>query len=95
MAVILKRCAVRCPANIIKVYFKNENKPIYLEVFIHNLKYINIFLILCMKCARKLFRFTVRREPKSLRTTDIRRADGSFELSRSSEIWEWVCKQAV
>jgi hypothetical protein len=33
----------RCAANIIKVYFKNENKPICTEIFIHSLKYINIF----------------------------------------------------
>jgi hypothetical protein len=33
----------RCAANIMKVYFKNEKKPIYIEIFIHSLKYINIF----------------------------------------------------
>jgi hypothetical protein len=44
----------RCAANIMKVYFKNENKPIFIEIFIHGLKYtsINIFLILYTKCAR-------------------------------------------
>jgi hypothetical protein len=36
-----------------KVYFKNEKKPICIEIFIRSLKYNNMFLILCMKCARK------------------------------------------
>jgi hypothetical protein len=44
----------RCAANIMKVYFKNEKKPICIEIFIQSLKYINIFLILYMKCARKI-----------------------------------------
>jgi hypothetical protein len=35
-----------------KVYFKNEKKPICTEIFIHILKYINIFLILYTKCVR-------------------------------------------
>jgi hypothetical protein len=43
----------RCAANFIKVYFKNEKKPIRIEIFIASLKYINIFLILYKKCARK------------------------------------------
>jgi hypothetical protein len=40
-----------CAANIIKVhqYFKNEKKSIYIEIFIHSLKCINIFLILYTK----------------------------------------------
>jgi hypothetical protein len=42
-----------CAANIMKVYFKNEKKPICIGIFIHSLKYINIFLILYTKCARK------------------------------------------
>jgi hypothetical protein len=55
----------RCAANIMKVRFKSENEPIYIEIFIHSLKYINIFLILYTKCARKCFLcLTVRREPK-------------------------------
>jgi hypothetical protein len=36
-------CRKRCAANIMKVYFKNEKKPICIEIFIHRLKYINIF----------------------------------------------------
>jgi hypothetical protein len=40
-------------ANIMKVYLKNEKKRVYIEIFIHSLKYINIFLILYKKCARK------------------------------------------
>jgi hypothetical protein len=38
-AVIVKRCA----ANIIKVYFKNEKKPIFIEICIHSLKYHHIY----------------------------------------------------
>jgi hypothetical protein len=45
----------RCAVNIMKVYFKNETKPICIEIFIHGLKYINIFLILYTKCARKFW----------------------------------------
>jgi hypothetical protein len=55
----------KCAANIMKVYFKNYKKPICIEIFIHSLKYINIFLILYTKWARIFFiYFTVRREPK-------------------------------
>jgi hypothetical protein len=43
----------RCAPNIIKVYFENEKKPICIEIFIHGLKYINIFLILYTKRTRK------------------------------------------
>jgi hypothetical protein len=43
----------RCSANIMKVHFQNEKKPICTEIFIRSLKYINIFLILYEKCARK------------------------------------------
>jgi hypothetical protein len=43
----------RCAANIMKVYFKNEKKPVCIEIFIHSLKHINIFLILYTKCAKK------------------------------------------
>jgi hypothetical protein len=35
------------------IYFKNEKKSICIENSIHSLKYINIFLILYIKCARK------------------------------------------
>jgi hypothetical protein len=35
-----------------KVCFKNDKKPIYIEIFIHNSKYIKVFLILYTKCAR-------------------------------------------
>jgi hypothetical protein len=38
-----------------KAYFKNEKKPICIDICIHNLKYINIFLTLYTKCSRKLF----------------------------------------
>jgi hypothetical protein len=62
----------RCAANIMKIYFKNEKKPICIEIFIHSLKCINIFLILYTKCARKFLYFTVRREPKGLRTAALR-----------------------
>jgi uncharacterized membrane protein len=63
-AVILKRCA----ANIMKVYLKNEKKTICTEIFIHtrSLKYINIFLILYTKWAKKIcICFTVGGEPKT------------------------------
>jgi hypothetical protein len=42
----------RC-AMIMKVYFRKEKKPISIEICIHSLKYINIFLILYTKCTRK------------------------------------------
>jgi hypothetical protein len=43
----------RRAANVMKVYLENEKKPICIDIFIHSLKYINIFLILYTKCARK------------------------------------------
>jgi hypothetical protein len=56
----------RYAANIMKAYFKNEKKPICTEIFIRNLKYINIFLILYTTCARTfLYVITVGREPKT------------------------------
>jgi hypothetical protein len=68
--VILNRCA-RCAANIMKVYFKNEKKPICIEICIHSL--INIFLILYMKCARKcLYVLGCAVNQKSLRTTALK-----------------------
>jgi hypothetical protein len=51
--IILKRCAV----DIMKVYFKNEQKPICMEIFIHSLKYINTFLISYTKSAENLYMF--------------------------------------
>jgi hypothetical protein len=54
----------RCAANIMKVYCKNEKKLICVEMFIHSLKYINLFLISYTKCTRKFLYFTVRRKPK-------------------------------
>jgi hypothetical protein len=60
----------RCAANIMRVYVKNEKKPICIEIFIHSLKYINIFLILYMKCARScLYVLQCATNQKSLRTT--------------------------
>jgi hypothetical protein len=38
---------------LVKLYFKNEKKPICIQIFINGLKYINIFLILYTKYARK------------------------------------------
>jgi hypothetical protein len=59
-------------ANIMKVYIKNEKKPICIELFIHSLKHINIFLILYMKCARKcLYVLKCAANQKSLRTTAV------------------------
>jgi hypothetical protein len=58
-------------AKIMKVYFKNEKKPIRIEIFIHGLKYINIFLILYTMCARKFLYVLQCREPKILRTTAL------------------------
>jgi hypothetical protein len=67
----------RCAVNIMKVYFKNEKKPICIEIyyiffifiFIYSLKYINIFVILYTKCARKfLYVLQWTANQKSLRT---------------------------
>jgi hypothetical protein len=57
----------RCAANIMEVYFKNDKKPICIEMFFHSLKYINTFWILYWK----FLCFAVRREPKNLSTTGI------------------------
>jgi hypothetical protein len=55
-----------------KVYFKNENKPICVEIFIHSLKYINILLILYTKCARKfVYVLQCAANQKSLSTPEI------------------------
>jgi hypothetical protein len=62
----------RCAANIMKVYFKNEKEPICIEIFIYGLKYINIFLILYTKCARKcLYVLQCTVNQRSLRTTTV------------------------
>jgi hypothetical protein len=64
--VILKGCGVqqdvvRCAANMMTVYFKNEKKLICTEIFIRFK-----FLILYMKHDRILFTcFTVHREPRT------------------------------
>jgi hypothetical protein len=63
----------RCSANIMKVSFKNERKPICLEIFIHSLKYINMLLILYTKCARKLlYVLQCAANQKGLRTAGIK-----------------------
>jgi hypothetical protein len=62
-----------------KVCFKNEKKSICIEIyyshdfyFIHSLKYINIFLILYMECARKfVYVLQCAANQKSLRTTAL------------------------
>jgi hypothetical protein len=69
----------KCTANIMKVYFENEKKPICIQIyyihdliFIHSLKYINIFLIVYTKCARNfLYVQQCAANQKSLRTTEI------------------------
>jgi hypothetical protein len=62
----------RCAANIMKVYFKNEKKPTRIEIFIHSLKYINIFLILYTKCTRKfVYVLPCAANQKGLRTTAL------------------------
>jgi hypothetical protein len=43
-----------CAANIMKVYFKNEKKPICIEMFIHGLKYINILSRVCGDYIRRV-----------------------------------------
>jgi hypothetical protein len=64
----------KCAANIMKVYFKNEKKPICIEIFIHSLKYINTFLILHTKCARKfVYVLQCAANRKNLRTTALGR----------------------
>jgi hypothetical protein len=62
----------RRAVNVLKVHFKNEKKPICIEIFIHSLKYINIFLILYTKCARKfLYDLQCAANQKSLRTIGV------------------------
>jgi hypothetical protein len=61
-----------CAANIMKVYFRNEKTPISIEIFIHGLKYCNIFLILYTKYARKyLYVLQCAANQKSLKTTAL------------------------
>jgi hypothetical protein len=64
-----------------KVYFKNEKKPICIEIFIHSLEYINIFSILYTKCVRKFLCVLQRaaNQKKSLRTTGL---DGGKNISQ-------------
>jgi hypothetical protein len=55
--------------------FKNEQKPICTYIFIHSLKYINIFLILYTKCARKfIYVLQCAANQESLRTTALDKA---------------------
>jgi hypothetical protein len=55
-----------------KVYFKNEKKPICIGILIRSLKYINIFLILYTQCARKcVYVLQCAVNETSLRTTVI------------------------
>jgi hypothetical protein len=62
----------KCAANIKEVYFKNEKNPFFIEIFIHSLKYINIFLISYKKCARKLlYVLQCAANQKCLRTTGL------------------------
>jgi hypothetical protein len=52
-----------------KVYFKNEKKPICIAIFIYSLKYINI---LYTKCATKFYMFLqCAANQKRSGTTDI------------------------
>jgi uncharacterized protein YfcZ (UPF0381/DUF406 family) len=61
-----------CAVNSMKVYSKNEKKLICIEIFIHSLKYINTFLILYTKCARKLlYVLQCAANRTSLRTTAL------------------------
>jgi hypothetical protein len=56
-----------------------QEKPIYIEIFIHSLNYINIFLILYMKCAGKLlYVLQWAANQKSLRTTAL--YNGQLEI---------------
>jgi hypothetical protein len=59
----------RCAANIMKVYFKNEKKPICIEIYVRSLKYTDIFNFVHEVRQKIFIYFTVRREPKILRTT--------------------------
>jgi hypothetical protein len=57
----------RCATDFMKVYFKNEKKPICIEIFIHSLKYINLF---CTGSAPENFYvLQCATDQKSLRTT--------------------------
>jgi hypothetical protein len=59
-----------CAANIMKAYFKNKKKPICIYIFIHSLKYINVFLFLYTKWARKvLYVSQCAANKNNLRTT--------------------------
>jgi hypothetical protein len=69
------REVARCAANIMKVCFKNEKKPICIEIYIHRIKYINIFLIFYAKCARKLlYVLQCAANQKRFRNTGLRSA---------------------
>jgi hypothetical protein len=55
-----------------KVHFKNEKKPICIEIFIRSLKYINIFLIFVHEVRQNFF-YVLQRSAnqKSLRTIGV------------------------
>jgi hypothetical protein len=48
-----QQCDLISPLYFFQNRAKNEKKPICIEIFIHSLKYINMFLILYTKCDRK------------------------------------------
>jgi hypothetical protein len=69
----------RCAMNIMKVYILKMRRNPFVQIFItsmififiHSLKYINIFLILYTKCTRKLlYVLQCAANKKSLRTID-------------------------
>jgi hypothetical protein len=77
----------RCAANIIKVYFKNEKKPICIEIFIPSLKYTNIFLILYTKCARKcLCALQCAANRKSLRIKENQRVNSGTVVGHWADL---------
>jgi hypothetical protein len=68
------------PANIMNVYFKNKKNPSCIEIFIRNLKYINIFLILYTKCARKVYVLHCAANQKKFENQGSR---------QSAHRWQW------
>jgi hypothetical protein len=76
-----------------KVYFKNEKKPICIEIFIHSLKYINIFNFVHEVRQKVFICFTVLREPRHQRTTAQVNRDYTGEVKWGRALWEnkWGC----
>jgi hypothetical protein len=72
-----------------KVYLKNDKKPMCIEICIHSLKYINTFLIL-YQCAKKfLYVLQCAANQKRLRTANIeylRR--GCLYMNLASDFYE-------